>query len=88
VLLGALTEAASRTSYYDYVRENVFVPAGMTSTDSLPESEDAPNRSVGYSTVGDLARFADGLTSHELLSPGSTELLRREDRPRVRVSRS
>ena len=29
----------------------------------------------GYSTVGDVARFADALTSHELLSPDSTELL-------------
>ncbi len=29
----------------------------------------------GYSTVGDLARFADALLSHKLLSPDSTELL-------------
>jgi CubicO group peptidase (beta-lactamase class C family) len=42
VLLGALIEAVSGESYYDYVRENVFRPAGMTSTDSLPESEDVP----------------------------------------------
>jgi CubicO group peptidase (beta-lactamase class C family) len=103
VLLGAIIEAASGESYYDYVRENVFHPAGMTSTDSLPESEDVPNRSIGYmhpyfgsawllpntdqlpwrgtaagggySTVGDLARFADALKTHELLSPESTELL-------------
>jgi CubicO group peptidase (beta-lactamase class C family) len=103
VLLGAIIEAASGTSYYDYVRENIFRPAGMISTDSLPESEDVPNRSIGYmrpyfgarswqpntdwlpwrgtaagggySTVGDIARFADALTNHQLLSPGSTELL-------------
>ena len=48
VLLGALIEAVSGESYYDYVRDNVFRPAGMTSTDSLPESEDVPNRAVGY----------------------------------------
>jgi CubicO group peptidase (beta-lactamase class C family) len=101
VLLGAIVEAASGESYYDYVRENVFAPAGMTSTDSLPESDDVPNRSIGYtgpfpgsrqpntdwlpwrgtaagggySTVGDLLRFAEALTGHELLSPASTELL-------------
>jgi D-alanyl-D-alanine carboxypeptidase len=103
VLLGAIVEAASGESYYDYVRANVFAPAGMTSTDSLPESEEVPKRSIGYtrpyfgaawwqpntdwlpwrgtaagggySTVGDVARFADALTSHKLLSPGSTELL-------------
>ena len=103
VLLGAIVEAVSGESYYDYVRENVFGRAGMASTDSLPESEEVPNRAIGYmrpypgaeslqpntdllpwrgtaagggySTVGDLARFAEALTSHELLSPGSTELL-------------
>ena len=102
VLLGAIIEAASGSSYYDYVREHVFRPAGMTATDSLPESEHVPNRSVGYtrpfgarswqpntgwlpwrgtaagggySTVGDIARFAAALTSHQLLTPSSTELL-------------
>jgi len=35
-------------SYYDYVREKIFVPAGMTATDSLPETESVPRRSVGY----------------------------------------
>jgi CubicO group peptidase (beta-lactamase class C family) len=93
VLLGALIEAVSGTSYYDYVRDNVFKPAGMTSTDSLPESEDVPNRAVGYmrsgdtwvpntstlpwrgtaagggySTVGDLMRFAQALGSGTLIS--------------------
>ena len=48
VLLGALIEAVSGESYYDYVREHVFRPAGMTATDSLPESEDVPNRAAGY----------------------------------------
>ena len=48
VLLGALIEAVSGVSYYDYVREHVFRPAGMTSTDSLPESEHVPGRAVGY----------------------------------------
>jgi CubicO group peptidase (beta-lactamase class C family) len=102
VLLGAIIEAVSGESYYDYVREHVFGPAGMTSTDSLPESEEVPNRSIGYmrsslgapwqpntdwipwrgtaagggySTVGDVARFADALTSNKLLSLASTELL-------------
>ena len=102
VLLGAIIEAVGGESYYDYVREHVFGPAGMTSTDSLPESEEVPNRSIGYmrscpaapwqpntdwlpwrgtaagggySTVGDVARFADALASHKLLSPASTELL-------------
>jgi D-alanyl-D-alanine carboxypeptidase len=48
VLLGELIEKVSGQSYYDFVRDNIFRPAGMTSTDSLPESEDVPDRAVGY----------------------------------------
>ena len=103
VLLGAIIEAVSGESYYDYVREHVFGPAGMTSTDSLPEAEEVPNRSIGYqhpyfgarswepntnwlpwrgtaagggySTVGDLLRFADALMGNRLLSADSTQML-------------
>ena len=64
ILLGALIEAASGVSYYDYVREHVFRPAGMTSTDSLPESEAVPGRAVGY--TGPAARGCRTPTS----SPG------------------
>ena len=102
VLLGAVIEQVTGQSYYDYVREHIFEPAGMTGSGSLPEERAVPNRSIGYmedfetgewvpntdtlpyrgtsagggySTVGDLARFADALLSNELLSAESTELL-------------
>jgi CubicO group peptidase (beta-lactamase class C family) len=93
VLLGALIEKVSGTSYYEHVRGKVFQPAGMTSTDSLPESETVRQRAVGYmkrdgkwvpntdtlpwrgtaagggySTVGDLLRFAQALESGKLIS--------------------
>lgn len=48
LLLGAVIEKVSGQSYYDYVREHVFKPAGMNSTDSSPENESVPERSVGY----------------------------------------
>jgi len=48
LLLGLLVEKVSGKSYYDYVRENIFVPAGMRSTDSLPESEAILRRATGY----------------------------------------
>jgi CubicO group peptidase (beta-lactamase class C family) len=93
LLLGFLIEKVSGQSYYDYVRQNIFRPAGMTSTDSLPEDEKVPQRATGYmkaeaawapntktlpwrgtsagggySTVGDLLRFAQALASHKILS--------------------
>jgi D-alanyl-D-alanine carboxypeptidase len=33
VVLGAIVERLSGQSYYDYVREQIFKPAGMTNTD-------------------------------------------------------
>jgi CubicO group peptidase (beta-lactamase class C family) len=96
ILLGAVIEAVTGESYYDYVGEHVYQPAGMTSTDSLPEHDNVPDRSVGYwrptgewepntdtlpyrgtaagggySTVGDLFRFAEALQAGTLISPES-----------------
>lgn len=51
ILLGAVIEKVSGESYYDYVHEHVYNPAGMTSTDSEPEGREAANRSVGYMKV-------------------------------------
>ena len=48
ILLGVLIDRVSGQSYYDYVREHVFKPAGMTRTDSLSEDEPVPDRAVGY----------------------------------------
>jgi CubicO group peptidase (beta-lactamase class C family) len=48
LLLGLIVEKASGQDYYEYVREHIFRPAGMASSDSLPESEAVSERSVGY----------------------------------------
>src|SRR5947209_5231677 len=52
LLLGVIIQNVSGQSYYDYVREHVFKPAGMTRTDSLPESDRVTDRSVGYTKLG------------------------------------
>jgi CubicO group peptidase (beta-lactamase class C family) len=57
IVLGAIIEKVSRQSYYDYVREHVYVPAGMTSTGSEPEDKAVSDRSVGY-TKKDSAAWA------------------------------
>jgi D-alanyl-D-alanine carboxypeptidase len=48
VLLSAIIEYVTGQSYYEYVREHVFQPAGMMATDSLPEAASVPGLSVGY----------------------------------------
>jgi CubicO group peptidase (beta-lactamase class C family) len=101
ILLGAIIECVSGESYYEYVQQHIFKPAGMTATGFEPEGSDVPNLSIGYtryggtewrantetltwrglpcgggySTVGDLLRFADALRSHQLLSVEDTKLM-------------
>ncbi len=42
------TAVAILQSYYDYVDEHIYEPAGMTGTGSLPENQTVPDRAVGY----------------------------------------
>ncbi len=52
ILLGAVIEAVSGESYYDYVREHIYMPAAMTSTGSEPEDHAVADRSIGYMKIG------------------------------------
>lgn len=49
VVLGLIIEKVSGASYYDYVREHIFKPAGMTSTDSFTPDDVVARRATGYS---------------------------------------
>jgi CubicO group peptidase (beta-lactamase class C family) len=101
LLLGVVVERASGKSYYDYVSDHVYRPAGMSSSGSLTEDEEVAGRSIGYtrmggsglhpntdtlpyrgssagggySTVGDLLRFANALKSDKLLNAENRGLL-------------
>lgn len=52
ILLGVLIEKVSGQSYYDYVRDHVYKPAGMNSSGSEPEDQAVPDRSIGYTHMG------------------------------------
>lgn len=100
LLLGVIVERVSGQSYYDYVRDRIFKPAGMTGSGSEPEEPAVRGRAKGYmreggawvpntatlpfrgtsagggyTTVGDLLRFATALTGHRLLDAAHTDLL-------------
>jgi CubicO group peptidase (beta-lactamase class C family) len=105
LVLGKVIEVVTGQDYFDYVREHLSGPAGMTGTDAyeldLVNSnlavgyqkeflEDGTRRfrnnifahvlrggpaGGGYSTVGDLLRFAEALKAGKLVSPETFELL-------------
>ena len=104
LVLGKVIESASGKDYFEYVRERIFMPAGMTSTDSYELDRVTKNLAVGYereetpagpryrnnifqhvirggpagggySTVGDLTRFAVALQEGKLVSPAGVKLL-------------
>src|SRR5215208_3064809 len=52
LLLGVLVEKVSGQSYYDYVRDHIYNPAGMTGTASEPEDQTVADRSTGYTRFG------------------------------------
>jgi D-alanyl-D-alanine carboxypeptidase len=56
ILLGAIVEKVSGVSYYDYVREHIFAPAGMTRTASEPEDVSVADRAIGYMRDGDSSK--------------------------------
>jgi CubicO group peptidase (beta-lactamase class C family) len=52
-VLGLIIEKASGESYFDYVKEHIFKPAGMVNTDSYERDKDIPNLAVGYMRMND-----------------------------------
>jgi len=48
ILLAAIIERITGQSYYDYVRDHVFRPAGMKDTGSLPEDTHVQGLAPGY----------------------------------------
>jgi D-alanyl-D-alanine carboxypeptidase len=53
VVLGLIIEKASGMSYFDYVRENVYKPAGMDRTDHLMADVPEENVASGYTLAWD-----------------------------------
>jgi len=102
-MLGVVIEKVTGQDYYSYIREHIYKPAGMKSSDSFEMDQPVPNLAIGYeanshnqtgwsnnlyrrvikgtpagggySTVGDLQRFAKALTQFKLLDKKYTEML-------------
>jgi len=48
LLLGVIIEHISGDSYYDYVRNHIFIPADMTNSDFFEKDRPVSNRATGY----------------------------------------
>lgn len=59
VLLGRIIEQVSGQSYYDYVQEHVFAPAGMGDSGSLPEDVAVAGRARAYTRAQPGAPWTD-----------------------------
>jgi CubicO group peptidase (beta-lactamase class C family) len=51
-LLGVVIEKATGQSYFDYVRQSIYKPAGMINTDCYEMDKPVPNLAIGYSKEG------------------------------------
>jgi CubicO group peptidase (beta-lactamase class C family) len=51
IVLGLVIERLSGESYYDYVQDHIFKPAGMTDTGFWSYQDDVPNLALGYTQL-------------------------------------
>jgi D-alanyl-D-alanine carboxypeptidase len=51
IVLGAIIEKITGMDYFDYVRENIYKPAGMNDTDSYDRDSDVSNMATGYTNL-------------------------------------
>jgi CubicO group peptidase (beta-lactamase class C family) len=58
VLLGAIIEKVSGRSYYDFVRNLIFAPIGMSNTESYFSGARTPNLAMGYTREIDAKRWS------------------------------
>jgi CubicO group peptidase (beta-lactamase class C family) len=103
LLLGVVIESVTGGSYFDYIRQHVYEPAGMESSDCYEMDYPVENLAIGYdpqpgselgwrnnlfdhvvkggpagggfSTVGDLHRFARALLTGRLVSQSSLDVM-------------
>ena len=67
VVLGALVQRLSGIDYYDYVREHVYEPAGMTETAHCPADSLPAHVAIGYTAR---VEGTNGLVANTELLPG------------------
>lgn len=68
LVAGAVIEAVSGTDYYDYIRKNIYGPAGMTNTDSYDKDGPVENLAMGYTNMNRAGREGTGYEWNNMYS--------------------
>lgn len=71
ILLGLIIEKTSGKSYWEFLNESIFVPAGMKSTRSTDPTKVIGNRASGYAWIGKEWENRPALPPHVAFSAGS-----------------
>jgi CubicO group peptidase (beta-lactamase class C family) len=85
-LLGCVVEGASGAKFADYVRENVFAPAGMERTRVDSVADIIPNRAQGYRRTKDGELKNSPLADNSYKVPGGGFVSNAEDLARFAVA--
>lgn len=64
IVLGAIIEAVSGQAYFDYVREQIYQPAGMINTDAYELDHEIPNLATGYTRAPGESEWRNNLFEH------------------------
>ncbi|MHA1950436.1 MAG: serine hydrolase domain-containing protein [Candidatus Thorarchaeota archaeon] len=59
VVLGKIIESVSGMDYYDYIRENIYMPAGMDDSDHFELDHPTPNLATGYTRQNECGSPSD-----------------------------
>ena len=74
VVLGAIIEKVSGLDYFDYIRENIYRPAGMRNTDSYDKDGPVENLATGYTNMNPFDPVGEGYqwTNTYIIPPKGT----------------
>ncbi len=68
IVAGAIIETVSGINYYDYIRKNIYGPAGMTNTDSYDKDGPVENLAMGYTNMNRADREGTGYEWNNMYS--------------------
>ncbi|MBN2184853.1 MAG: beta-lactamase family protein [Candidatus Krumholzibacteriota bacterium] len=68
IVAGAIIEAVSGMDYYDYIRKNIYEPAGMENSDSFDKDGPVQNLAMGYTNMNRADREETGYRWNNMYS--------------------